>query len=73
MPTFQEKHQRKETKTTVKNVRLFQYGNGYRVQYTKTDKDINATHLLAHSDKEYSDIAQAEQAYEDILDFMELP
>jgi len=73
MTTFKTQTTRKETKNAIKTAVIFEYGNGYRVKYTVTDTDKNATHVLSTFDKEYTEQAQAEQAYEDILDFMELP
>lgn len=68
MITFKNQFTRKEKSNTVEVARLFQYSNGYRVQYTQTSNDKNDSRLLAGFDKDYAELSQAEAMYADVLE-----
>lgn len=71
MNTFKPQSTRKETKDTIQTASIFQYGNGYRVKYIKTDTDKNNTRMLAGFDKDFSDLSQAEALYTDAVKTIE--
>lgn len=51
------------TLRTVESVKLFWYGNEWRVKYTLTDRDQSMTHLLAAFDQSYPSYELALMAY----------
>jgi hypothetical protein len=48
------------------NVRIFEYGGGYRVQYVKTSNSIIDSELLAHCDEFHASRDAAISAFDQI-------
>ena len=55
------------TKNTVVTINKFQYGNGFRVKYTKTDRDPGMTHLLDHADSTFNFPHEADRRFDFLL------